>query len=113
VNRDVPVITPAGGSSAAYNDPNSPESIMRKTTQVQAQSVTDTRFDVPADAFTNYTVQYSIPLWLPLFVIVICLIALTHPRIRGGIRTGLLVSVCFLLLLSVLLKKNEQSSNSG
>ena len=108
VNRDVPVITSAGGSSAAYKDPNSPEAIMRKTTQTEAQSITDTRFDVPPDAFVNYSYLQG----NPLFIIVACVIGLllvllaTH-RIRGAMRTVFFGAVIVLLVLSVLLKKNE------
>jgi hypothetical protein len=45
-NANVPVVTSSGGTSAAYKDPNSPESIMKKTTQVQAQTAVDTSYDV-------------------------------------------------------------------
>ena len=42
----IPIISSAGGTSVAYLDPNSPESIMKKTTLVQAQGRVDTKFDV-------------------------------------------------------------------
>jgi hypothetical protein len=45
-NANVPVVTSSGGTSAAYKDPNSPESIMKKTTLVQAQTAVDTAYDV-------------------------------------------------------------------
>jgi hypothetical protein len=45
-NPNIPVVTSSGGTSAAYKDPNSPESIMKKTTQVQAQTAVDTSYDV-------------------------------------------------------------------
>jgi len=45
-NANVPVVTSSGGTSAAYKDPNSPESIMKKTTLVQAQTAVDTGYDV-------------------------------------------------------------------
>jgi hypothetical protein len=43
---NIPIISSAGGTSVAYLDPNSPESIMKKTTLVQAQGRVDTKFDV-------------------------------------------------------------------
>lgn len=49
-NPNVPVVTSSGGTSAAYKDPNSPESIMKKTTLVQAQAAVDTTFDVNQEA---------------------------------------------------------------
>lgn len=49
-NANVPVVTSSGGTSAAYKDPNSPESIMKKTTLVQAQAAVDTTFDVNQEA---------------------------------------------------------------
>ncbi len=48
-NANVPVVTSGGGSSAAYKDPNSPESIMKKTTLVNAQAAVDTTYDVNHD----------------------------------------------------------------
>lgn len=43
---NIPIISSAGGTSVAYQDPNSPESIMKKTTLAQAQSKVDTKYDV-------------------------------------------------------------------
>jgi hypothetical protein len=43
---NIPIISSAGGTSVAYLDPNSPESIMKKTTLVQAQGRVDTKYDV-------------------------------------------------------------------
>lgn len=107
VNRDIPVITSSGGSSAAYNDPSSPESIMKKTTLVQAQGVTDTRFDVPADAFQDYALVTSIPLWLIFCIFFLILLLLPKSRFRGSVRILLILSLILLLLLSMK-KKNEQ-----
>lgn len=45
-NPDIPIVSSAGGTSAAYKDPNSPESIMKKTTLVKAQGAVDTSYDV-------------------------------------------------------------------
>jgi hypothetical protein len=49
-NANIPVVTSSGGTSAAYKDPNSPESIMKKTTLVQAQTAVDTTYDVNPDS---------------------------------------------------------------
>jgi hypothetical protein len=48
-NANIPVVTSSGGTSAAYKDPNSPESIMKKTTLVKAQTSVDTTYDVNHD----------------------------------------------------------------
>ena len=50
-NPNVPIVTSAGGTTAAYKDPSSPESILRKTTEVQAQSAVDSKFDVAQSAY--------------------------------------------------------------
>ena len=44
-NANIPVITSAGGTNYAYKDPNSPESILKKTTELNAQTAVDTKFD--------------------------------------------------------------------
>jgi hypothetical protein len=108
VNRDIPVVTSAGASSAAYNDPNSPEAIMKKTTLVQAQGITDTRFDVPEDAFQNYTFQTNTPLFLivTVFCLILFLILLSKCKVRKSIQILFLSTLIVLLLLSMK-KKNE------
>jgi hypothetical protein len=50
-NKNVPVVTPGGGSSLAYKDPNSPESILRNTATLQAQALVDTKYDVNTSAY--------------------------------------------------------------
>ncbi len=105
VNTDVPVITSAGGSSAAYKDPNSPESIMRKTTLTQAQSVTDTRFDVPADAFMNYNAQPSL-LLIGILLAVVYSLFLVKKR---TIRIIILSAVVLVVVLSLTCKKKNGS----
>lgn len=45
-NPNIPIISSAGGTTAAYKDPNSPESIMKATTLLQAQSAVDSTYDV-------------------------------------------------------------------
>lgn len=108
VNRDVPVITSAGGGSAAYKDPNSPESIMKKTTQTEAQSITDTRFDVPPDAFVDYLPsQNNHIMMICITVIGFLLLLLATRRIRGPMRTFFFTAVVVLLVLCIVVKKNE------
>lgn len=45
-NPHIPIISSAGGTSVAYKDPNSPESIMKATTLLQAQAAVDSTYDV-------------------------------------------------------------------
>lgn len=45
-NANIPIISSAGGTSVAYKDPNSPESIMKATTLLQAQAAVDSTYDV-------------------------------------------------------------------
>lgn len=50
---NVPVVTPAGGTTAAYKDPNSPETLMRKTAALNAQAAVDTQFDNATSAYAT------------------------------------------------------------
>jgi len=45
-NANIPIISSAGGTTAAYKNPNSPESIMKATTLLQAQAAVDSTYDV-------------------------------------------------------------------
>lgn len=52
-NPNVPVVTPAGGTSVAYKDPNSPEAILRKTAALNAQARVDSQFDNATSAYAS------------------------------------------------------------
>jgi len=52
-NPHIPIITSEGGSPAAYKDPNSPESLMKKTTLLKAQTAVDTTYDVDLNKVTE------------------------------------------------------------
>lgn len=43
---NIPIISSGGGTSSAYKDPNSPESIMKKTATLDAQAKMDSRYNV-------------------------------------------------------------------
>ena len=45
VSRDVPVVTADGATAAAYKDPNSPESIMRRAKTAEVQAAVDSKYD--------------------------------------------------------------------
>jgi hypothetical protein len=53
-NPQVPIITSHGGKEEVYNNPNSPESILKRTTALQVQSVVDTKFDVNVPAHEGF-----------------------------------------------------------
>lgn len=43
---NIPVVTPGGGTASAYKDPNSPESLMKKATEMNVQAAVDSTYDV-------------------------------------------------------------------
>ena len=58
-NPNIPIISSAGGTSVAYKDPNSPESIMKKTTEVNAQAAVDSSYDVNVPAHESFKMKLS------------------------------------------------------
>jgi hypothetical protein len=90
---NVPIITPGGGTEAAYKDPNSPESIMRKVAKTDAQSKVDTIYDV--QTFVNYkkfdvTILYTV--FLPLLLIALFLQKTRQAKLY-------IISLCVILLV--------------
>lgn len=53
-NPNIPVLTSEGASPLAYNDPNSPESIMKKLTLTSAQVAVDRKFDSTAPTHESF-----------------------------------------------------------
>jgi hypothetical protein len=52
-NPNIPIVTAAGGTNIAYKDPNSPESILKKTTELNAQAIVDTKYDANVDPYVK------------------------------------------------------------
>ena len=58
IDRNVPIVTQNAGSADAYKDPNSPESIMKKTHTMNVQSKVDGKYDV---AQSPYEESFCLP----------------------------------------------------
>jgi hypothetical protein len=105
-NPNIPVVTPGGGTSAAYKDPNSPESIMKKTAEIQAQSRVDSRFDVKEGYYGYQTHHLLLPF---LFLLVILLFMKTRKEVAN---MYLFCIASVLLVLYIVLSQNGTLSRS-
>ncbi len=76
-NPHIPIVTSEGGSPAAYKDPNSPESLMKKTTLLKAQTAVDSTYDVDlnkvSEAFRGFRRNNSYASYF-LFVIIVAVL---------------------------------------
>ncbi len=104
-NANIPVITSAGGTAAAYNDPTSPESIMKQTTLLHAQTLVDTSYDVDLKAekkdegFTDYlSLKYVL-----YFFVFLLLITLFRRKTKSG-KIYILFLASALFIISILYK---------
>jgi len=113
-NPNIPIISSAGGTAVAYKDPKSPESIMKNTTLLQAQTIVDTSYDVDLKAvkegFRGFKMQEfrggkSI-LYFFLFILVITLF--TQKKISGKIYIAALTTL--LLVISIYVAKGREFS---
>lgn len=101
-NPNIPIISSAGGTSVAYKNPKSPESIMKKTTLLQAQGAVDTMYDVDLKKEGFRSRRFSgRKLYVMYAFILLLLIALFTQRKRAGkMYIALLASV--LLIITIL-----------
>ena len=53
IDTNIPVVTPEGGTSMAYQDPNSPESIMKKTAEANVQAIVDQQYDTQSNPYES------------------------------------------------------------
>jgi len=104
-NANIPVITPAGGTSVAYKDPKSPESIMKKTTLLTAQTAVDTTYDVDLKAlgaqhegFCDYKSKDI----LYIFIILLLLTLFTQKKKSATMYIMVLASILLLLAIAPL-----------
>jgi hypothetical protein len=109
-NPNVPIITAHGGKAEVYDNPNSPESIMKRTTALQVQSVVDTKFDINVPSHEGFRRfrggSGSIvrnPSWIALYILFgLLLFLLTRKKVAKnysyiGITT--IVAIGFLLYI--------------
>jgi hypothetical protein len=94
-NPNVPVVTPGGGTSAAYKDPNSPESIMKKTAETQAQARVDSRYDVK-EGYSGYKKHHLLRPFL--FLMILLLFVKTRKEV-ANIYLFALASVILILYI--------------
>lgn len=107
-NPHIPVITSAGGTSVAYQNPNSPESILRKTTQIQVQSAVDTKYDValpaheptPGSSIDGFQGSQMYIQWIVVAFLAVA--ALVHKKPFGFRKYPymcMLIGICIILYL--------------
>jgi len=98
-NPNIPIVSSAGGTSASYKNPNSPESIMKTLTILQVQTAVDQKYDVAQspyhkEAFVNFSSSSDMIriLIACIIILLICLVAF---------KTLRFVAKVFLLTLAV------------
>jgi len=102
-NPNIPIISSAGGTAAAYEDPNSPESTMKKVTELQVQSKVDTKYNVNVSPYyEGFSIQFN---YLPLFLLVHAVIIYNIKGLRK-IRYFLIGFAIILALTSILHQQN-------
>jgi len=120
-NANVPVITPSGGTSAAYKDPNSPESIMKKTTLINAQAAVDTTFDVNQDSpavkegFKGRGFRGKNDRYVSIFFLIAILI-ITFSRgktYKAYAKVFLSLLAGILIIITIVLQQNGKSSGTN
>lgn len=100
-NANIPIISSAGGTAVAYKNPKSPESIMKKTTLLQAQGAVDTMYDVDLQKEGFKGVSDGNRIYVMYVFILLLVIALfTQKKISGKIY---LLSVASLILIITIL----------
>ena len=118
-NPNIPIISSAGGTNVAYKDPNSPESIMKSTTLLRAQTAVDTKYDVDVVKVTadedkekeGFRGLYknrrgnSYILYFFTFLILLMLF-IRRKTLRAPAKTLLLLLAAALIVFTVVLLQN-------
>jgi len=101
-NPNVPVISSAGGTEVAYKNPKSPESIMKKTTLLQAQGAVDTMYDVDLqkEGFKGFRRFRGPRLYVMYAFILLLLIALFTQKKRAG-KMYIVLLASIILIITV------------
>lgn len=113
-NANIPIISSAGGTTAAYKDPNSPESIMKATTLLQAQAAVDSSYDVDVskldkkkEGFRASGRRRNDSRILYLFILFILAILFFRRKTIGPqSKTWLLILAAALIVITMFLLQN-------
>lgn len=112
-NPNIPIISSAGGTSVAYKDPNSPESIMKATTLLQAQAAVDSTYDVDVSKIKKKEGFYGLrnpsndSRILYLFILFILAIVFFRRKTIGPqLKTWLLILAAALIVITMFLLQN-------
>jgi hypothetical protein len=104
----IPIISPESGNPAAYKDPNSPESTVKKTKELQVQSTVDSKYDTAMkthEGFQDglvylYRIRWDV--WIVLsFGVAILASLLSQPFSRPTRKFILRSTLFFLVLISI------------
>jgi uncharacterized membrane protein len=113
-NPNIPIISSAGGTSVAYKDPNSPESIMKATTLLQAQAAVDSTYDVDLskldkkkEGFRASAKRRNDSRILYLFIVfILALLFFRRKTIGPQSKTWLLILAAALIVITMFLLQN-------
>jgi uncharacterized membrane protein len=113
-NPNIPIISSAGGTSVAYKDPNSPESIMKATTLLQAQAAVDSTYDVDVskldkkkEGFRASAKRRNDSRILYLFIVfILALLFFRRKTIGPQSKTWLLILAAALIVITMFLLQN-------
>lgn len=114
-NANIPVVTSSGGTSAAYKDPNSPESIMKKTTLVKAQTAVDTTYDVNQgvlkEGFKGFKRRLRNHRYVSIFFLIAILFILfsRNKSLKAYAKIFLTLLAGVLVIISITLQQNGSS----
>jgi hypothetical protein len=103
-NPNVPIISSAGGTEVAYKDPKSPESIMKKTTLLQAQGTVDTMYDVDLKkeafrGFHRFHTRNTGKGVIYTFILLLLILLFTQIKKAGKMYIALLASVLLIITI--------------
>jgi hypothetical protein len=119
-NANIPVVTSSGGTSAAYKDPNSPESIMKKTTLVKAQAAVDTTFDVNQvavkDGFKGFRMRgkgSKNDKYISIFFLIAVLFILFSrgKNLRAYAKVFFSFLAAILIIITIILQQNGKAAS--
>ena len=100
-NANIPIISSAGGTAVAYKDPKSPESIMKKTTLLEAQGAVDTMYDVDLkkEGFRGRRFRGPRLYVMYAFILLLVIALFTQKKRAGKMYIALLASVLLIITI--------------
>jgi hypothetical protein len=98
-NPNIPIVTSEGGTTVAYRDPNSPESLMKRVALLNAQATVDRKFDSTTPTHEPFQMYDPTPSYIYRSIIFLCILFFLFVKMKRTSSKPMLIVLAILIVV--------------